>query len=60
MVLEHPGTSLEFGGAHEALFSTHEADTPKNKPVTLTFIQYHAWANREEPPMQAWTPLLNA
>jgi uncharacterized protein len=49
---------LEFGSAHEALYSTYRADTPKNKPVALTFIPYYAWANREATPMQVWTPLL--
>ncbi len=58
VVLEHPGASLEFGSAHEALYSTYTPDTPKNKPVTLTFIPYYAWANREATPMQVWTPLL--
>src|SRR5271170_2669830 len=60
VVLEHPGASLEFGSAHEALYSTYKADTPKNKPVALTFIPYYAWANREATPMQVWTPLLKA
>ena len=58
VVLEHPGASLEFGSAHEALYSTYRADTPKNKPLALTFIPYYAWANREATPMQVWTPLL--
>jgi len=58
VVLEHPGASLEFGSAHEALYSTYRADPPKNKPVALTFIPYYAWANREATPMQVWTPLL--
>jgi hypothetical protein len=58
VVLEHPGASLEFGSAHEALYSTYRADSPKNKPVALTFIPYYAWANREATPMQVWTPLL--
>src|ERR1700685_2880905 len=58
VVLEHPGASLEFGSAHEALYSTYAPDTPKNKPVALTFIPYYAWANREATPMQVWTPLL--
>ncbi len=58
VVLEYPGASLEFGSAHEALYSTYKPDTPKNKPVALTFIPYYAWANREATPMQVWTPLL--
>jgi DUF1680 family protein len=58
VALEHPGASLEFGSAHEALYSTYTPDTPKNKPVALTFIPYYAWANREATPMQVWTPLL--
>src|SRR5580700_7788301 len=58
VVLEHPGASLEFGSAHEALYSTYTPDKPKNKPVALRFIPYYAWANREATPMQVWTPLL--
>jgi len=58
VVLEHPGASLEFGSAHEALYSMYTPDTPKNTPVALTFIPYYAWANREATPMQVWTPLL--
>ena len=52
------GEFREFGSAHEALYSTYSPDTPKNKPVALTFIPYYAWANREATPMQVWTPLL--
>ena len=58
IVLEHPGASLDYGSSHDALYSTYKADTPKNKPVPLTFIPYYAWANREATPMQVWTPLL--
>jgi uncharacterized protein len=58
VVLEHPGASFEFSRAHDALYSRYTADTPKNKPVALTFIPYYAWANREATAMQVWTPLL--
>jgi hypothetical protein len=54
------GRELGIGSAHEGLYSTYKADTPKNKPVALTFIPYDASANREAAPMQVWTPLLTA
>jgi uncharacterized protein len=60
VVLEHPGASLEFTRANDALYSTYNAEAPKSKPVALTFIPYYAWANREATPMQVWTPLLKA
>jgi uncharacterized protein len=60
VVLQHPGASLEFGSAHDALYSTYRADAPKSNPVPLTFIPYYAWANREATAMQVWTPLLRA
>jgi DUF1680 family protein len=60
VVLEHPGASFEYSEAHDALYSKYTPDTPKNKPVALTFIPYYAWANREATPMQVWTPLLKA
>jgi DUF1680 family protein len=29
---------------------------PPSTPVTLTFIPYYAWANREPQPMVVWVP----
>jgi hypothetical protein len=60
VVLQHPGASFEYSSSHDALYSTYSADTPKSKPVPLTFIPYYAWANREATAMQVWTPLLKA
>ena len=60
MVQEHPGAGFEYSSKHDASYRTYKADTPKNKPVALTFIPDCAWANREAPPMQFLTPLLNA
>jgi uncharacterized protein len=60
VVLQHEGASFEYEGSHDALYSTYKSEAPKSKSVALTFIPYYAWANREQTPMQVWTPLLKA
>jgi DUF1680 family protein len=60
IVLQHEGASFEYEGSHDALYSTYKSEAPKSKSVALTFIPYYAWANREQTPMQVWTPLLKA
>jgi uncharacterized protein len=60
VVLEHLGSVYEYAGEQDALYSAYKLDPPKSKSVPLTFIPYYAWANREQTPMQVWTPLLKA
>jgi hypothetical protein len=60
VVLEHPGSVYEYASERDALYSAYKSDPPKSKSVPLTFIPYYAWANREQTPMQVWTPLLKA
>ncbi|MGB6471968.1 MAG: beta-L-arabinofuranosidase domain-containing protein [Candidatus Acidiferrales bacterium] len=60
MVLQHEGAVYEYGSSRDALYSTYSSAPPKNRSVPLTFIPYYAWANREQTPMQVWTPLLKA
>ena len=40
-----------------ALYYRYTGTGRKSRKVELTFIPYFAWANREETPMQVWTPL---
>jgi DUF1680 family protein len=60
MVLQHEGAVYEYGSSRDALYSTYSPAPPKSRVVPLTFIPYYAWANREQTPMQVWTPLLKA
>jgi hypothetical protein len=39
------------------LYHRYSGTERKSRKVALTFIPYFAWANREETPMQVWTPL---
>ncbi|MGA8100708.1 MAG: beta-L-arabinofuranosidase domain-containing protein [Candidatus Acidiferrales bacterium] len=41
----------------DALYYRYSGTGRKSRKVELTFIPYFAWANREETPMQVWTPV---
>jgi DUF1680 family protein len=58
MVLKHPGVTTAKPLEQDPLYRDF-ARSPREmeKPVTLTFIPYYAWANRGEHEMEVWVPL---
>jgi len=57
MVLRHPGVASAAPLSSRPLYQPTSAPVPSaTMPVTLTFIQYYAWANREPQPMVVWIP----
>jgi DUF1680 family protein len=60
LVLRHNGAVYEETADRGSLYFSHNAPSPKSRPVKLTFIPYYAWANRVPTPMQVWTPVARA
>jgi DUF1680 family protein len=57
LVLRHPGQAAARRLNAQPLYSPAGArTTDASSPVTLTFIPYYAWANREPQPMVVWVP----
>ena len=57
LVLRHPGQAAVRPLNTEPLYRQAGAKTTgAASPVTLTFIPYYAWANREPQPMVVWVP----
>jgi DUF1680 family protein len=57
LVLRHPGRAAARPLNTQPLYSPVNARTADaSSPVTLTFIPYYAWANREPQPMVVWVP----
>ena len=59
-VLRHEGVAYERTKAETMLYSRYTGQSPKTRQVSLTFIPYYAWANRQATAMQVWTPLFKA
>ena len=56
-VLRHPGVASPRPLATQPLYSSAVPRQPEGgTPVTLTFIPYYAWANREPQAMAVWVP----
>ena len=57
VLLQHQGEEIEGSGEVEPLYRPVGARTDTaQKPVTLTFIPYYAWANRTASAMRVWIP----
>jgi DUF1680 family protein len=57
LVLRHPGRAAARPLSAQPLYSPAAVRTPvESTPVTLLFIPYYAWANREPQPMLVWVP----
>jgi uncharacterized protein len=57
LVLRHQGAAAMQPLNTQALYSPASARSRQSRtPVTLTFIPYYAWANREPQPMVVWVP----
>ncbi len=60
-VLRHRGVMLESPIGSQALYGPLGSETRKpSGEVDLTFIPYHAWANRQPSAMRVWIPYVNA
>jgi DUF1680 family protein len=58
VILKHPGAAYNQPLDQEPLYETlDQATQRKQRPVSLTFIPYYAWANREQSAMEVWIPL---
>jgi DUF1680 family protein len=60
VVLHHAGMAYERAASRHALYSRFGGDQAPSRRVPLTFIPYYAWSNRQETPMQVWTPVVTA
>ncbi len=57
VVLTHPGSVSARPLSSEPLYQPASSRVPPPAdPITLTFIPYYAWANREPQPMVVWVP----
>jgi DUF1680 family protein len=57
IVLRHAAVAAEKPLTDEPLYRNLDINAGKSgKPVTLTFIPYYAWANREPAAMMVWVP----
>ena len=57
MVLRHAGLASPRPLAAQPLYAPAARRAPAGgTPLTLTFIPYYAWANREPQAMEVWVP----
>ncbi len=58
-VIHYPGFVTDKPLSDESLYeSAAVAVLRQRHPITLTFIPYYAWANRETTPMEVWVPFV--
>ena len=56
-VLRHPGLASARPFASGPLYAPASSRPPEGgTPLTLTFIPYYAWANRDPQAMEVWVP----
>ncbi len=60
VVLRHTGVAYERAALRNSLYSRFGGGPAQSRRVTLTFIPYYAWSNRQETSMQVWTPVVTA
>jgi uncharacterized protein len=56
VVLHHAGAVYERGTSEKALYARYSRED-KTRKISLTFIPYYAWANRQATSMQVWNLL---
>lgn len=59
-VLKHEGAAFTQEPGHDPLYFRYGSLSRATKPAPLTFIPYYAWSNREQTPMEVWTPFIKA
>lgn len=57
VVLRPDGIVFEKSSTEWPLYSRYERRPQRTKQISLVFIPYYAWANRQPSSMQVWTPL---
>jgi uncharacterized protein len=60
LTLNHDGLAVEASEARRSLYFPATAPAGKSSKVSLTFIPYYAWNNRQPTEMLVWTPLLKS
>jgi uncharacterized protein len=60
LLLRHEGVSYERNASGNMLYPRYSGAAARTMKVSLTFIPYYAWANRQATSMQVWTPLLKS
>src|SRR4029077_4084212 len=60
IVLHHTGAVFEREASQKSLYSRYGGESGKTRRVSLTFIPYYAWANRQATSMQVWNLLLQS
>jgi len=60
VVLQHDGVVVETSASRKTLYFPANATPNKSTEVSLTFIPYYAWNNRQPTEMLVWTPLLRS
>jgi DUF1680 family protein len=58
VVLHHEGAAVQTSESRRALYFPSNAAQNRSSKVSLTFIPYYAWNNRQPTQMLVWTPLL--
>jgi uncharacterized protein len=60
-VIHYPGLAAEKPLSEEGLYESATVGFARQKrPITLTFIPYYAWANRDQTPMEVWVPAVRS
>jgi uncharacterized protein len=60
-VIRYPGLVAEKPLSDEGLYESAAVGFARQKrPVTLMFIPYYAWANRDPTPMEVWVPAVRS
>jgi DUF1680 family protein len=57
VVLRQDGIVFERSSTERPLYSRYEQRPQRTKQISLVFIPYYAWANRQPSAMQVWTPI---
>lgn len=59
-VLKHEGAAFTQAPSQEPLYFRYASTSRATRPEALTFIPYYAWSNRDQTPMEVWTPFIKA
>ncbi len=59
VVLHQAGVEYERDRSRGVLYTKYSAEPLKSRRVSLTFIPYYAWSNRQATSMEVWTPFAN-
>ena len=60
VVLQHEGAAIQTSESRRALYFSANSTPNKSSKISLTFIPYYAWNNRQPTEMLVWTRLLRS